>query len=212
MHKVDQSTCLALERKVFSSEYQAKAEHNRINPVSTPVVKNATLTIGSNVTGNRVYVDGNLKGSTRLDLDLPQGSHTIRIEKDGYETYEETINLTDNLIIRGNLEKVVEQTTSVDKSALDLEFWQSIKESNDPDMFRAYLKNYPTGSFVDLAKLKIKKLGGGTTVASSIPDLDYGDYYALVIGKDDGGSCRADVVCLMDSTQATVQRVGAMVF
>ncbi|MDP6136982.1 MAG: hypothetical protein QGI25_11880, partial [Arenicellales bacterium] len=133
-------------------------------------------------------------------------------EKDGYETYEETINLTDNLIIRGNLEKVVEQTTSVDKSALDLEFWQSIKESNDPDMFRAYLKNYPTGSFVDLAKLKIKKLGGGTTVASSIPDLDYGDYYALVIGKDDGGSCRADVVCLMDSTQATVQRVGAMVF
>lgn len=76
------------------------------------------------------------------------------------------------------------QTAAVDKSALDLEFWKSIKESNDPDMFRAYLRNYPTGAFVDLAKIKLKNLGGDAPVAPSIPNLDYGNYHALVIGNN----------------------------
>jgi hypothetical protein len=79
------------------------------------------------------------------------------------------------------------QTAVVDKSALDLEFWQSIKDSDDPDVFRAYLRNYPRGAFIDLAKIKIQKLSGSTTsvAKTSIPDLDFGDYHALVIGNND---------------------------
>jgi len=164
-------------------------ENKRLNEAATPVIKTASLTIRSNVKDDKVYIDGQFKGSTRLSLVLPKGRHTIRIEKDGYETYEESIILWNNRVIRSNLEKIVEQqaqTVVVDKSVLDLEFWQSVKDSNDPDMFRAYIDQFPNGVYAALAKIKLKKLGGDTSVASSsIPNLDYGDYYALVIGNND---------------------------
>ena len=168
----------------------AQAEHQRLKEAATPVVKTATLTLRSNVKDDRVYIDGDFKGSTRLALDLPKGQHTIRIEKDGYEPYEETVNLTDNLIIRGHLAKVIEQpaqTTTVQPSTVDntaeIEFWKSIKDSNDRDMYRAYIDQFPEGVYVSLAKIKLKTLGGDSAVAT-IPDLAYGDYYALVIGNN----------------------------
>jgi hypothetical protein len=78
------------------------------------------------------------------------------------------------------------QTITVDNSALDLAFWQSIKDSNDTDMYREYLRQFPAGVYAGLAKIKIKKLGGDTQVVNaSIPNLDYGDYYALVIGNNE---------------------------
>ena len=43
-------------------------------------------------------------------------------------------------------------------AAVEIEFWKSIKDSDDPDMFQAYLDEYPNGKFVPLARLKIKKL------------------------------------------------------
>nr|VFJ48780.1 MAG: Caspase domain-containing protein [Candidatus Kentron sp. FW]VFJ58825.1 MAG: Caspase domain-containing protein [Candidatus Kentron sp. FW] len=51
----------------------------------------------------------------------------------------------------------LEKTSSADH-AIELEFWDSIRQSDDPDMYRAYLKQYPNGSFAALAKIKIKKL------------------------------------------------------
>ena len=42
--------------------------------------------------------------------------------------------------------------------AFEIEFWKSIKDSDDPDMFQAYLDEYPNGIFAPLAKIKIKKL------------------------------------------------------
>jgi len=182
------SACKAQGGKSYSSMSLAKAEHKRLKAVSTPVVKTASLTIRSNVTGDSVYIDGIYKGSTRLDLKLSKGRHTIRIEKDGYKTYEESIKLTDNLIIRGHLIKIVDEPvkTVVVDNTVEVEFWNSIKGSDDPEEYRIYLDEYPTGKFSKLAKLRIKKLGGDTTsvAQSSIPNLDYGDYYALVIGNN----------------------------
>ena len=180
--------CSSWGGKAFSKEYQAKAAHQRLKATTTPAIKTASLTVRSNVKDDKVYIDGNFKGSTRLGLDLPYGKHTIRIEKDGYEAYEETINLTDNLIIRGNLEKVAEkpvQTTTVQTASAEIVFWRSIQDSDDPDMFGLYLDEYPTGKFSKLAKLKIKKLGAAEVSESSVPDLNYGQYHALVIGNND---------------------------
>ncbi len=82
-------------------------------------------------------------------------------------------------------EVVDAQPTEADKN-IELEFWQSIKDSNDADMYREYLRQFPSGVYAGLAKLKIRKLGGDTTVVNaSIPNLDYGDYYALVIGNNE---------------------------
>ena len=183
--KVKELACRYKGGKSYATQALAQAEHQRLKEAATPVVKTASLTVRSNVKDDRVYIDGNFKGSTRLDLGLPKGKHTIRIEKDGYEAYEETVNLTDNLIIRGHLEKVAEEP--VQTASAEIVFWQSIQDSDDPDVFRVYLDEYPTGKFSKLAELRIKKLGSETTsvTKSSIPDLNYGNYHALVIGNND---------------------------
>ena len=51
------------------------------------------------------------------------------------------------------------------QTASEIEYWQSVKNSNDVDMLNAYLQEYPDGKFKNLAEIKIKKLGG--TVTSS---------------------------------------------
>ncbi len=51
------------------------------------------LSIRSNVYNDKVYVDGEYKGSTRLDLWLAPGLHSVKVEKDGYSIYEEQIDL-----------------------------------------------------------------------------------------------------------------------
>jgi tetratricopeptide (TPR) repeat protein len=40
----------------------------------------------------------------------------------------------------------------VDPAAIELSFWESIKNSNNPDDFKAYLEKYPDGQFASLAK------------------------------------------------------------
>ena len=65
-----------------------------------------------------------------------------------------------------DLEPTVELSTGTQKAddqspvdtEVELEFWRSIKDSDDPDMFRAYLETYPHGVFSTLAKLKIQAL------------------------------------------------------
>ena len=52
--------------------------------------------------------------------------------------------------------KAKERTTD-DKT--EVVFWQSIKDSNNPAMFREYLKQFPGGTFAGVARLKIEELG-----------------------------------------------------
>ena len=67
---------------------------------------------------------------------------------------------------------------------LELEFWKSIKDSDDPDMFQAYIDTYPNGNFLKLAEIKIKKLTTDERNRLTVPDLEFGKYYALVIGNN----------------------------
>ena len=43
---------------------------------------------------------------------------------------------------------------------VDIEFWKGIKNSQNPDDFRQYLKEYPGGEFIELAKIRIAALEG----------------------------------------------------
>ncbi len=43
---------------------------------------------------------------------------------------------------------------------IELLFWDSVKDSNNPSIVNAYLNKYPNGIFVELAQLKIQALGG----------------------------------------------------
>jgi formylglycine-generating enzyme required for sulfatase activity len=56
----------------------------------------------------------------------------------------------------------VTPTPSVDRDAL---FWNSVKDSDDSEMFKEYIREFPGGGFSRLARLKIKKLKAKKKVA-----------------------------------------------
>src|SRR2546421_5819333 len=57
---------------------------------------------------------------------------------------------------------------TVDPAAIELSFWDSIKNSNNPNDFKAYLDKYPDGQFAELAKSRANAArpsgGGGDSV------------------------------------------------
>jgi uncharacterized caspase-like protein len=51
--------------------------------------------------------------------------------------------------------------------AIEKEYWDSVKDSNDPEQVQLYLDKYPKGYFVELAEVRIEQLKGGTPVADA---------------------------------------------
>ena len=47
--------------------------------------------------------------------------------------------------------------------AVELAYWDTMKDSDNPDMFRAYLERYPDGAFAPLAKVRLEELGAPST-------------------------------------------------
>jgi tetratricopeptide (TPR) repeat protein len=47
---------------------------------------------------------------------------------------------------------------AVDPQQADITYWNAIKASKNVDDYRAYLKKYPNGEFVDVAKLRVEQL------------------------------------------------------
>lgn len=57
---------------------------------------------------------------------------------------------------------------TVDASLLaEIAFWESVKESRNPEEFRAYVAEYPQGRFVSLARVRIKALTAETGTGNS---------------------------------------------
>jgi formylglycine-generating enzyme required for sulfatase activity len=50
------------------------------------------------------------------------------------------------------------KSVSDSATATEMIFWNSIKDSTNPDDFKEYLKKYPDGEFADLAKNRLKKI------------------------------------------------------
>ncbi|MEE8432215.1 MAG: caspase family protein [Candidatus Desulfatibia sp.] len=63
----------------------------------------------------------------------------------------------------------------------ELEFWESVKESKNPADFDAYLAKYPEGRFGQAARKRRK----AARLAKSIAEIDFGSYYALIVGNND---------------------------
>ncbi|MBX3185903.1 MAG: PEGA domain-containing protein [Labilithrix sp.] len=55
----------------------------------------ATLKISTNDGKGLVYIDGKLVGEGTFSADVPAGQHTIKITREGYDPFEETIDLKD---------------------------------------------------------------------------------------------------------------------
>lgn len=62
----------------------------------------------------------------------------------------------------------------VDPTAIELSFWDAIKNSSSPDDFKAYLDKYPEGQFASLAKLRAQPSRGASPANdSSSFDMSY---------------------------------------
>ena len=74
--------------------YQDAAELARELRVAAGGAVLPSLRVTSSPGGAQVYVDGELRGASPLDITrLPEGSHVVRIVASGYEDYEQTIGL-----------------------------------------------------------------------------------------------------------------------
>jgi hypothetical protein len=49
-------------------------------------------------------------------------------------------------------------TRRTNAAAIERTYWESIRNSSQPEDFRAYLNKYPNGEFIDLAKNKLRAL------------------------------------------------------
>ena len=82
---------------------------------------------------------------------------------EGYRADELVVAVTNSATMANNVSTPSVQT--VDPAALELSFWDTIKNSNNPDDFKAYLDKYPDGQFAALARSRsqaTRTVGGNT--------------------------------------------------
>ena len=60
-------------------------------------------------------------------------------------------------------------TGAVDASVFELEFWNAIKDSSDPEEYEDYLRRYPNGNFAEIARRRAAGRRGGNNTASAPP-------------------------------------------
>ena len=60
--------------------------------------------------------------------------------------------------IRPPMETIEKKQDRSDPKAIELSYWNSVKESNDAAFIKSYIKRYPNGEFVTLAKLMINRI------------------------------------------------------
>ena len=80
----------------------------------TPVAEVGFLSISSEPNGADIYVDGKHCGMTnKVVTDLAEGSHTLKLEKQGYVTLTKTINITkgETLQLNETLQSISSQKT-----------------------------------------------------------------------------------------------------
>lgn len=65
--------------------------------------------------------------------------------------------------------------------SVEIVFWDSVKDSDNPDLFLAYLKRYPDGVFAVIAEERLKEIYGGDSGANDTMENDTGE-----VMMDDG--------------------------
>ncbi len=70
----------------------------------------------------------------------------------GYKADELVFSITIKVEIAGR------KPSGADAATIELEFWNSVKDSRDAEDFREYLKQYPNGTFAGLARNKLRQL------------------------------------------------------
>jgi hypothetical protein len=116
-------------------------------------------------------------------------------------TKEKSLEVVEEKVLGKEQEKIVaDAAIAADKARelkkiLELRYWESVCSAgncNDIDLLKSYSNRYPDGEFTDIARIKISRLESksspsepGESDTPTYPDIDFGNYYALVIGNND---------------------------
>ena len=65
----------------------------------------STLTVRSNPSHADTYIDNSYKGKTELEIELPPGYYSVRVEKSGYESFRQRIQLKQDMDLWASLTK-----------------------------------------------------------------------------------------------------------
>jgi len=114
--------------------------------------------------------------SLKQRMALDPGRYHTEVSRNGYKTEKMWVKLKpgrDATLCFSLDRKSVPQTNAprVHQSTLnkDMLFWNSVQNSNDPALFSAYLKTFPNGIFVPIAKQKIEALKQKKRAVSTPP-------------------------------------------
>lgn len=65
-------------------------------------------------------------------------------------------SLTGSVVLK-EIQQIPDQTRENDRS-VEITFWDSIQNTNDPAFYEAYLRRFPDGAFAEIAKLTVERL------------------------------------------------------
>jgi uncharacterized caspase-like protein len=130
---------------------------------------------------NGIYTKHLLASLSQADTDILKVFQRTRAavvkETGGKQTPWESTSLVGDFYFRapagGTQVATVAPSAPADPAAADRAFWESLKNSKDPEEFKAYLEQFPGGRFVGLARARLKSLTAAARppaqVASVVP-------------------------------------------
>jgi hypothetical protein len=116
------------------------------------------------------YVQDNVPKRIAIDLGASEQQKPFATI-DGYRADELVIAVAGpNAGNAGNNPAI---TPAIDSAALEMSFWESIKNSTDPADFQSYLEKFPNGTFAPLAKKRVHpNPSPASTEALAMPTID----------------------------------------
>jgi uncharacterized caspase-like protein/Flp pilus assembly protein TadD len=110
------------------------------------------------------YVQDTVPKRLAIDLGSTKQQKPFAVIE-GYRADELVVAVTNSAANAAN--NSTPNVAMVDPAAIELSFWESIKNSNNPEDFKAYLDKYPDGQFAALAKSRAQPsrpaTGGGSS-------------------------------------------------
>lgn len=111
------------------------------------------------------YVQENVPKRIAIDLGSTKQQRPFAIIE-GYRADELVVAVTNSASNAAS--NSMPNVNMVDPAAIELAYWDTIKNSNNPDDFKSYLEKYPDGQFASLAKSRANPVRTG-------PNTAYGD-------------------------------------
>ena len=122
-----------------------------------------TLTGMDRVSDSSFRLDGVKDGQQVIQIIAASDGNILNVFGARYsEAYADIVGrVADSFRVVATQPAQPAQASGTTDPAIELAFWDAIKDSSDPADFKAYLDQFPTGVFASLARIRIARLSGG---------------------------------------------------